>query len=65
MVQLEKEEDRRLAGVDDVSVGIVLVLPLTDGRWIYWLILRLGAVPFGVYAVVQVSDTSTALGLQY
>ncbi len=34
MVQLEKEEDRRLAGIDDVSVGIVLVLLLMEDGYI-------------------------------
>ncbi len=53
MVQLEAEENRWFAWTDDVPMGYLYVSePLFDPTI---LIYEIAAVPFGVYAIVQVS----------
>ena len=53
MVQLAPEGNRGLAAIDDAPVGCLCVLPWSIYSGI--LIDNIGAVPMGVYLILQVS----------
>lgn len=53
MVQLEAEENGWPAWIDDVPVGYLYISEPLFGPTV--LIQRIAAVPFGVYAIVQVT----------